>query len=47
MPSVLNPYINFRDNARQALEFYNLRSKMMAEKAPSLVPSIVQYADAS
>ena len=22
MPSVLNPYINFRDNARQALEFY-------------------------
>ena len=22
MPSVLNPYISFRDNARQALEFY-------------------------
>ena len=22
MPSVLNPYINFGDNARQALEFY-------------------------
>ena len=22
MPSVLNPYINFRDNARQAMEFY-------------------------
>jgi PhnB protein len=22
VPSVLNPYINFRDNARQALEFY-------------------------
>ena len=22
MPAVLNPYINFRDNARQALEFY-------------------------
>ena len=22
MPSLLNPYINFRDNARQALEFY-------------------------
>ncbi len=22
MPSVLNPYISFRDNARQAMEFY-------------------------
>jgi PhnB protein len=22
VPSVLNPYINFRDNARQAMEFY-------------------------
>ena len=22
MPSVLNPYINFRDNAQQAMEFY-------------------------
>ena len=22
MPSVLNPYVSFRDNARQALEFY-------------------------
>ena len=22
MPSVLNPYLNFRDNARQAMEFY-------------------------
>ena len=22
VPSVLNPYISFRDNARQALEFY-------------------------
>ena len=22
MPSVLNPYISFRDNAREAMEFY-------------------------
>ena len=22
MPSVLNPYLSFRDNARQAMEFY-------------------------
>ena len=22
VPSVLNPYISFRDNARQAMEFY-------------------------
>ena len=25
MPSVLNPYISFRDNAREALEFYQRR----------------------
>lgn len=35
------------NTAKQALEFYNLRSKMMADKAPSLAPSIVQYADAA
>lgn len=23
MPSLLNPYINFKDNARQAMEFYH------------------------
>jgi uncharacterized protein (DUF2336 family) len=34
------------NTAKQALDFYAVRSKMMAEKSPSLIPSIVQYADA-
>ena len=36
------------NTAKQALEFYSLRSKVLAEtKSPSTTPAIVQFADAS